>query len=148
MKWSPLTGLALTLCALACSSEASTGATTTCSAPLEVAPNPKATAADVQPILARSCALGGCHLSAPGAGDLVLDGGWMAAMVGVPSKQNPAMPLVTAGDPRRSWLVAKLRRPFCGAGCTQGCGGPMPPGEPLTPAELATIIGWIEGGAR
>jgi len=147
VKWPSLTSLALTLCAMACSSEASTGATT-CSAPLEVAPNPKATAADVQRILARSCALGGCHLSAPGAGDLVLDGGWIAAMVGVPSKQNPAMPLVTAGDPRRSWLVTKLRRPFCSAGCTQGCGGPMPPGEPVTPAELAIIVGWIEGGAR
>src|SRR5687767_3582062 len=33
---------------------------------------PPRTEAEVRPILARSCALGGCHLHAPGAGGLVL----------------------------------------------------------------------------
>ncbi len=141
------TTLALAFGHLGCGSEASPGAST-CSAPADVAPNVAATAADVQAILTRSCALGGCHLSAPGAGGLVLDARWRAAMVGVPSTQNPAMPLVTAGDPRRSWLVTKLRRPFCSTGCAQGCGGAMPPGEAVSPAELAVIVGWIEGGAR
>lgn len=149
MKGASTTLLALTFWVASCASEPSTGAVT-CGAPVEVEANATATATadDVQPILSRSCALGGCHLNAPGAGSLVLDARWKAAMVGVPSKQNPATPLVAPGDPARSWLVAKLRRPFCGASCTQGCGGPMPPGEPVSPAELATIVGWIASGAR
>lgn len=111
------------------------------------------TADDVAAILGRSCALGGCHLSAPGAGGLVLGrstAAWRAALVNVPSQQNPPMALVAPGDPDGSWLVAKLLGDLCGVTCDRalGCGGPMPPGAPLSSAERATIIAWIADGAR
>lgn len=124
-----------------------------CDPLVEIAEVTSATADDVAAILERSCALGGCHLSGPGAGGLVLGRSaatWRAALVNVPSQQSPAMALVAPGDPDRSWLVAKLRGAFCGATCDRalGCGGPMPPGEPLAAPERATIIAWIADGAR
>ncbi len=132
------------------------GAESAVCAPVEVAAVDSAATAgadDVAMILGRSCALGGCHLSGPGAGGLVLgrsSDAWRAALVNVPSQQNPAMPLVAPGDPDRSWLVVKLLGSFCDAPCDPelGCGGPMPPGEPLSDAERATIIAWIADGAR
>lgn len=112
-----------------------------------------ASADDVAAILERSCALGGCHLSGPGAGGLVLGrstAAWRAALVNVASQQNPTMMLVAPGDPDGSWLVAKLFGAFCGATCDRslGCGGAMPPGEPLSDPERATILAWIADGAR
>jgi hypothetical protein len=112
----------------------------------------RATADDVAAILERSCALGGCHLSGPGAGGLVLGrsgAAWRAALVNIPSQQNPAMALVVPGDPDGSWLVAKLDGALCGVTCDPalGCGGPMPPGAPLSPAERAAIAAWIADGA-
>lgn len=111
-----------------------------------------ATADDVDAIFARSCALGGCHLSGPGAGGLVLGrtpATWRAALIDVPSQQSPSLPLVAPGDPGASWLVAKLAGQLCDASCDRalGCGGPMPPGAPLTELERATIAAWIAEGA-
>jgi hypothetical protein len=121
--------------------------------PAARAPRATASADDVAPILARSCALGGCHLTAPGAGGLVLGrstDAWRAALVNVPSQQSPAMALVTPGDPAGSWLVVKILGAMCGEVCDPalGCGGPMPPGEALSDAERATIVAWIADGAR
>jgi hypothetical protein len=129
------------------------GADTSLCAAARVDATAHATAADVQPILARSCALGGCHLRAPGAGGLVLDlasAAWPSAVVGVRSQENPAMELVAAGRAERSWLVAKLDGAFCGSTCDRalGCGAEMPPGEPLPDAERAIIVAWIQDGAR
>jgi hypothetical protein len=112
-----------------------------------------ASAGDVQPILARSCALGGCHLRAPGAGELVLEvssGAWVTAVVGVRAREAPSMQLVAAGHPEQSWLVAKISGSFCGVTCdrTLGCGAPMPSGEPLTDVEKGIIVAWIADGAR
>ena len=140
--------LALVLGALGCGADSEA-----CDSPVEITTVTSATADDVTSILERSCALGGCHLSGPGAGGLVLGRSAAAlrtAIVNVPSRQNPTMALVTPGDPDRSWLVAKLRGAFCGATCDRalGCGGPMPPGEPLSASERATIIAWIADGAR
>jgi hypothetical protein len=102
---------------------------------------PARTEAEVRPILARSCALGGCHLRAPGAGGLVLDvssPAWVDALVGVPARQGGGLDLVAAGSPGESWLVHKI----------DGCGGRMPPaGDPMTAEERATIVGWIAAGA-
>jgi hypothetical protein len=113
----------------------------------------RATADDVTPILEKSCALGGCHLRAPGAGGLVLDrstAAWRTAVVNVPAQQNPAMALVAPGDPDRSWLVVKIFGAFCNASCdrTLGCGASMPPGQPLSDTERATIMTWIRDGAQ
>jgi len=128
--------------------------TARCPAPSElvtvVAP---ATTAAVQAILARDCALGGCHLRAPGAGDLVLDvssTAWRGALLGVAAQQNPAMALVTPGDPDHSWLAVKISGEFCGMACdlALGCGAQMPFGSPLSEADRATIVAWIAAGAR
>jgi hypothetical protein len=113
----------------------------------------QASAADVRGILAGNCALGGCHGNAPGAGGLVLSmrtsSSWADALVGVPSQENPSMNLVTAGDPQSSWLVHKVFGAVCGYSCDPsiGCGGQMPFGGSLGPADRATIVAWVEGGA-
>jgi len=112
----------------------------------------QARASDVQQIFAHSCALGGCHLHDPGAGGLVLDvssTAWMGAIVGVRAHENPAMDLVSAGDPDRSWLVRKVFGDTCGASCDPalGCGAQMPFGAPLADADRATIAAWIAAGA-
>ncbi|HEX4422342.1 MAG TPA: hypothetical protein VH165_30725 [Kofleriaceae bacterium] len=144
------TCLVLCLCAAACGAD-----TAGCATPSELAgPAPAhATTADVQAILAQDCALGGCHLRAPGAGGLVLDvtsTAWLAATVGVPAVQNPTMDLVTPGDPDRSWLALKISGELCGASCDPalGCGAQMPFGEPLRDADRAIIVAWIAAGAR
>jgi len=145
------TSLAVALgvgCGLGCGVD-----TAACVSPLQVEATMHATADEVRPILARSCALGGCHLSAPGAGGLVLDvasAAWVTAVVGARAQANPAMELVAAGRPERSWLVAKLDGVFCDATCDRdlGCGAAMPPGEPLSDAERAVIVAWIRDGAR
>jgi hypothetical protein len=147
MTTMPVACLALALGVLGCAADAET-----CAPPVELPPAVRATAEDVTAIFERSCALGGCHLSGPGAGGLVLGrsaAAWRAALVGVPSRQRPAMALVAPGDPDRSWLVAKLLGDLCGAGCDReaGCGGPMPPGAPLSAPERATIVAWIADGA-
>lgn len=123
-----------------------------CAIDEEFTANPGATAADVQPILAHNCAVGGCHLNAPGAGGLVLDVSsptWPNALVGVPAHENPAMDLVAAGDPDRSWLVRKISGSFCGVSCDPalGCGAEMPFGTPLSDADRGTIDAWVMGGA-
>ena len=138
---------ALALCAVACG-----GDPEPCDSPVELLSGAHASADEVAPILERSCALGGCHLSGPGAGGLVLGrsaAAWRAALVNVPSQQNPTMMLISPGDPDRSWLVAKIRGALCAATCDRalGCGGPMPPGESLSDSERVTIIAWIADGA-
>lgn len=129
--------------------------TAACRAPRELAgpPPAQATTADVQAILAHDCALGGCHLRAPGAGGLVLavsSTAWRAATVGIAAQQNPAMALVTPGDPDHSWLAVKISGEFCGMACDPalGCGARMPFGTPLPESDRATIVAWIEAGAR
>jgi hypothetical protein len=141
--------LALSLCAgCGADSAVDTGA---CGSLAPVAKT--ASAADVEMILARSCALGSCHLRAPGAGGLVFDlssGAWVTAVVGVTAGEAPTMQLVAAGKPEQSWLVAKIFGSFCGVTCdrTRGCGAAMPPGEQLPDAERAIIVAWIRDGAR
>ncbi len=129
---------ALAVGATACSTD-TTDTSGTCGTRDLVQPAQRAS--EVRPIFARSCALGGCHLRAPGAGGLVLDvssSAWVDALVGVVSRQGGGLDLVVAGSPDESWLVHKL----------DGCGGRMPPvGDPLTAAERATIVGWIAAGA-
>jgi hypothetical protein len=111
-----------------------------------------ASLADVQAILGRSCAVGGCHASAPGAGGLALpqaNAAWVDSVVGVRSQQNPSMDLVAPGDPERSWLLYKISGDLCGFTCDAklGCGGQMPFGQPLAEEERGVIRGWIRHGA-
>ena len=111
-----------------------------------------ASRADVQAIFGRSCAIGGCHASAPGAGGLALpqeNAAWIDRIVGVRSQQNPAMDLVARGDPERSWLVHKISGDLCRFTCDVkvGCGGQMPFGDQLSAQERGVILAWIRDGA-
>ena len=117
------------------------------------APEPEtASRADVEAILGRSCAVGGCHASAPGAGGLALpqaNAAWVDSVVGVKSQENPSMDLVTPGDPERSWLVYKIFGDLCRFTCDTklGCGGQMPFGQQLAEQERGVILAWIRHGA-
>ena len=111
-----------------------------------------ASRADVQEILGRSCAVGGCHASTPGAGGLALpqaDAAWVASVVGVRSQENESMDLVAPGDPERSWLVYKISGDLCRFTCDPrlGCGGQMPFGQQLSEPERGLIVAWIRDGA-
>jgi hypothetical protein len=126
----------------ACAS--SPDAPATCSEPSPaLAGSGSATADDVRAIVVARCALGGCHLSAPGAGDLVLAGSdWPARVVGVPSHEVPSLDLVSPGDPADSWLARKIVGDLCADGGIQ-----MPFGAALPDADQHTIIAWIAAGA-
>ena len=111
-----------------------------------------ASRADVQAILERSCAVGGCHASAPGAGGLALpqaSAAWVDSVVGVRSQENPSMDLVAPGDPARSWLVYKISGDLCRFTCDPkvGCGGQMPFGQQLSEEERGIILAWVRDGA-
>jgi hypothetical protein len=91
-------------------------------------------------------------------------------LVGVPSKENPSMNRVTAGDTSKSYLWHKLEgdqnsNPAVASGCAMTtctncsmatpCGAAMPDdGAPLAspmggePANFCTIASWISQGAK
>ena len=102
-------------------------------------------ARDIQPLLDRRCAFGGCHSEASQQGGLVLvAGASYGALVGRRSSLRPGETLVVAGDSARSWLLAMLgddegRR----AGFSR-----MPlAATPLTANQLTTISRWVALGA-
>lgn len=140
--------------------------------------------ADVMPVFQRSCTIASvCHgqMGNNGEEDLYLGlnagGGGTAdsqavynGLVGVPSKEDPSMNLVTTGDLQNSFLWHKvndylptLNSGTLAAGCmtattmcadcmtTQPCGETMPYlGEMLAqsrPADLCTLENWISQGA-
>lgn len=96
----------------------------------------------VQPIFDQRCAFAGCHSSTnPQAGLDLTAGNSREAMLGVPSMQNPDVPLVTAVNPTNSYLMTKLT----GAGVS---GARMPlNAEVLTEGELELVRTWIIQGA-
>jgi hypothetical protein len=109
---------------------------------------------DVETILARSCALGGCHAGSPGAAELTLPlgaGAWVANIVDRPSRENPAMMLVQPGDPAKSWMMQKLLCNQCSFAttCDQrlGCGQCMPFGNPLAVEDITSVLVWVRSGA-
>jgi hypothetical protein len=139
-----VTRLGLLVALAACGTDT---ASPTCGVPGAANVSARATAADVQPILARSCAVGGCHLGVAAAGGLAIDiasPAWRDTLVGVPATET-AMELVAPGDPDRSWVVHKIYSALCSCAT---CGGAMPLGGTLTDAERATIVAWIKAGAE
>jgi len=65
------------------------------------------------------------------------------SLVGVTSRQKPALLRVAAGDPENSYLLHKLQ------GRTDIIGGQMPNRGPyLSDGQMAIIRRWIELGAR
>lgn len=95
---------------------------------------------DIQPILNTSCV--GCHQDASPGGDLSLQrSSAYASLVGAKASGHPTMPMVTAGNSKESYLVAKLQGTQIEVG---GQGDQMPFGGVLTDAEMAAIITWID----
>lgn len=115
--------------------------------------------ADVQPIFAQSCAFTSCHGSRGGlAGGVYLSGAaaeaadLRASLVGVAAPELPTMPLVTAGDPKASFLMRKLDGDSCllASSCKDhDCGEAMPrTGELLPVAARDVVRRWIAQGAK
>lgn len=99
---------------------------------------------DVLPILTNNCANAGCHNSRNPAEmlDLSAANAAYSGLVNVGSTQCTANKRVVPSQPDMSYLVWKLE----GTGpCFSG--SRMPKGTPLSPAQIATIRGWILSGA-
>jgi hypothetical protein len=111
---------------------------------------------EVMPIFGQSCAFSTCHGSTVGNANGVFLGKdaprVYAAIVGVKGDEHEAMPFVTAGNPRESYLMRKMDGSQCAldAQCSGGsCQGSMPKNE--EPLDLATrdkIRRWISQGAK
>jgi hypothetical protein len=102
--------------------------------------------ADVEPIFEKRCSIGGCHSLATRQADLVLaPGAAYDALVGVPSTLRPSMLRVKPSRPDSSWLVVMIGPDDA----ARGGESRMPlASHPLTDNQIATIVRWIEQGAR
>jgi hypothetical protein len=105
--------------------------------------DPVSFASEVQPIFTNNCATSGCHTAAASASSLVLAAGSaFGNIVNVPSAQQSSLRRVLPGDADNSYLVRKIRGD---AGIN---GRRMPLNRtPLTDAQIATIVNWINQGA-
>lgn len=102
-------------------------------------------AQDVQPILDRRCAYGGCHsVASRQAGLVLVADSSHAATVGRPSRLRPSRILVFPGSPDNSWLLELVS-----AEDEFVSGFPRMPlaATPLTANQIATIRRWIARGA-
>ncbi len=100
---------------------------------------------DVQPILDRRCAFGGCHSSATRQAGLDLTpAASFDALVGRRARLNPVDTLVIPGASNRSWLMKMLG----GDDAARPGVSRMPlAAQPLTANQLATVARWIDRGA-
>src|SRR3981081_146675 len=85
-----------------------------------------------------------CHIGAGAPEGLQLDAAHSyAALVGVPSAEQPPVLRVTAGDPANSYIIRKLQ------GSAGISGGQMPLGGPYLPQSTIDVIRqWITSGAQ
>jgi hypothetical protein len=103
---------------------------------------PVSFAADVEPLLATSCALSGCHVPPVYAGGLDLRTGFAYSSLLVPGAAAPCMlNRVEPFDPERSVLYRRLAGTDCGPRMPQS---PLPA---LPEDERQLIYCWIEQGA-
>ena len=100
---------------------------------------------DIQPILDKRCAFGGCHSAATRqAGLSLVSTESFDALVGHRATLRPSQTLVVAGDTTRSWLLVMLGSDDA----RRGGFSRMPlAATPLTPKQLATFARWIASGA-
>ena len=102
-------------------------------------------ARDVQPILDKRCAFGGCHSATTRQAGLVLvSGASHGALVGRPARLNPGDTLVIPGAASRSWLMKMVGRD---AAARSGVSRMPLAAAPLTANQIATIARWIDRGA-
>lgn len=89
-------------------------------------------------IIVPRCAGGACHDDVgPSAGLDLLSADLGTRLIDVASGCN-GLPLIDSADRPASYLINKL-------GATPTCGGSMPPGPLLPPADVACVIEWVEG---
>jgi hypothetical protein len=101
--------------------------------------------ADVQPILATSCALGGCHSGPELQTGLDLTAGQAYnQLVDRPSFQVAGMLRVEPGNTDNSYLIRKMEGTFEAVG---GTGDLMPPGFGLSETDIGVVKAWISDGA-
>jgi len=117
--------------------------TFTVAAPIVIGP----TLGQIQAVVfTPSCATVGCHTGPsgnplPGGLDLSDATASLAALVGIPSTQQPTIMLVAPNDPDNSYLVQKLgNMPLTGSQMPLGAAA-------LDPAVVADIRQWIQDGA-
>jgi len=152
----------LALCLVACGDD-ETEATETCRDYANVSASPSF-ATEVMPVFAISCALSAsCHQAPNGAESPKLGPAMSttpsqadidavhAELVGAAS-QSSSLPLVAAGDPAGSWLLAKLTFDDF-ASCEEqtqcdACGDRMPPSSSLEQDRIDIIAAWIKDGAQ
>jgi hypothetical protein len=103
---------------------------------------PVSFAATIAPMLAASCATPSCHTGSNPSEGLTLDADKSyAAMVNVPSLEDPALKLVSPGKPKSSYLLMKVEG-------TASQGAPMPlTGTPLSATQIRQLSDWIAQGA-
>ncbi|MGH7895323.1 MAG: hypothetical protein ACREQL_11695 [Candidatus Binatia bacterium] len=105
-------------------------------------------AADVQPIFTQTCTFTGCHSgSSPQSGLTLEDGQSLASLVNQRALAAPKLVRVKPGSIKKSFLTKGL----FGVGARQmpdGCPDIKAPVERcLSPAEIDTILAWIQAGA-
>ncbi len=90
------------------------------------------TKAEAQALVDQRCVT--CHFEAPSN----WSGDFLAATVGVPSAQVPAMALITKGDRKKSYFFHKIAGTHAAAG---GSGARMPKGKPALSATEIERLG-------
>jgi|CZKU01.1.fsa_nt_gi hypothetical protein len=165
----------LSLASLA--SLASTGCSSPSGPPVVTVPTDVSFAKNVMPIFVASCTISGaCHGQMNNSSEENLYLGdhttntpttimqTYMGLVGVASVEDPGMPLVTIGEPSKSYLSHKvvgdqdtldsecaMTTPLCVLGCTtqKPCGVFMPwNGVQLAQSSVDTINNWITQGAK
>lgn len=111
----------------------------------DVVPEAPTLARDVQPILDRRCAFGGCHSTATAQAGLILVAGTShSALVGRPARFGGGDTLVVPGASARSFLVKALDDD---AAVRRGLQRMPLAAAPLTANQRETIRRWIDRGA-
>ena len=101
--------------------------------------------AEVRALLSGKCA--GCHPGVVSSLNLSGDAAY-ASIVGVRSVEDPALPYVIAGDPKRSFLFLKIAG-WPGNHGSPAVGSRMPLGQGrLAQAQVDLIARWITQGAK
>jgi hypothetical protein len=109
---------------------------------------------DIIPILDKFCATSACHLTEDRNLGITLKIAEPSAVYAELKKESPTAkgtPFVTPGDPKKSFLQAKIdgtQADFETSCLLVGCGETMPPGSKLTTSQRETFRAWIAAGAK